>query len=301
MGGINMIPAVIGLFSVSQVFSTLRDPVAPVDRSSIADAQAHKRSLKDLIRYPVAYLRSSVVGLIIGIIPGTGGDVASYLSHNIGKTFAKNSEEFGNGSREGVACCEAANNAVTGGTLIPTLTLGVPGNATTAVLLSGLTIHGLTPGYGLFSTQQQITYPFIFALFVANILMLLIGFFGAKKFALVTLTPRNLLSGCVLMLSVLGSYAIRGYIQDVVVMLVFGVAGYLVKAYRFNVVPIVLGLILGPIAEESLSQALLLSGGSMGGVVSSMFTRPICIGLFLCIVVSLCYPYFSARREKRKQ
>lgn len=301
MGGINMVPCVIGLFSVSQVLSTLMDPLSPADKDSIAQFKSAKVTLKDLVRYPVTYIRSAVIGIIIGIIPGTGGDVASYVSHNFGKMLSKKPDEFGNGSREGIACCESANNAVTGGTLIPTLTLGVPGNATTAVLLGGLTIHGLTPGYGLFTSEQHITYPFIFALFIANILMLLIGLFGAKRFALVTLTPKNILCGCVLMLSMLGAYAIHGNVKDVFVMLVFGVLGFLLKAYKYNVVPVVLGLILGPIAEEGLSQMLLLNKQSMSTALGSLFTRPICLLLMACIVLSISYPKVAQWRASRHQ
>lgn len=301
MGGINMIPCVIGLFSVSQVLVALQNPIQKASRDSIAQFKSSKVGGFDLVRYPITYIRSAIIGVVIGIIPGTGGDVASYVSHNFGKMISKTPDEFGNGSREGVACCEASNNAVTGGTLIPTLTLGVPGNATTAVLLGGLTIHGLTPGYGLFTTEQHITYPFIMALFIANLLMLLIGLFGAKHFAIVTLTPQNILCGCVLMLSILGSYAIRGNIKDVYVMLAFGVVGYLLKGYKYNVVPIVLGLILGPIAEEGLSQAMILNNGSAVVALTSMFTRPICLLLMTLIVISIGYPKLAEWKKRSKQ
>lgn len=300
MGGINMIPAVIGLFSVSQVLSNLRDEIQVADKSSIAQFKSARVHFKDLVRYPITYIRSAVLGIIIGIIPGTGGDVASYVSHNVGKMFSKEAD-FGNGAREGVACCESANNAVTGGTLIPTLTLGVPGNATTAILLGALTIHGLIPGYGLFTTQKNITYPFIAALFIANVIMLLIGLFGAKHFALVTLTPKNVLSACVLMLSIMGSYAIRGNAKDVVVMLVFGLVGFLLKTYQYNVVPIVLGLILGPIAEEGLSQAMTLNGNSLMKVLSSLFVRPICVVLMLFMIISVAYPFYSEWKASKKE
>lgn len=297
MGGITMIPAVIGLFSVSQIFTTLKDPVVPADKGMIAQFQKAKIHLRDLVRYPLIYLRSAIIGIVVGIIPGTGGDVASYVSHNTGKMFSKD-PDFGRGAREGVACCEAANNAVTGGTLIPTLTLGVPGNATTAVLLSGLTIQGLTPGYGLFTSEKEITYPFICALFIANLLMLLIGMFGAKHFAKVTLTPKNVLSAFVLALSIMGTYAVRGNLKDVVVMLIFGVIGYLLKLYKYNVVPIVLGLILGPIAEAGMSQALLLNGNSLNIVLASLFTRPICVILMLLMAVSVAAPFVMERKKK---
>ena len=299
MGGITMIPAVIGRFSVSQIFTTIKDPIVPADKSMIAQFKAAKIHLKDLVRYPVVYLRSAIIGIVVGIIPGTGGDVASYVSHNTGRMFSKE-EDFGHGAREGVACCEAANNAVTGGTLIPTLPLGVPGNATTAVLLSGLTIHGLTPGYGLFTTEKQITYPFICALFIANLMMVLIGMFGAKHFAKVTLTPKNILSAFVLSLSIMGTYAVRGNLRDVVVMLVFGVIGYVLKLYKYNVVPIVLGLILGPIAEAGLSQALLLNGNSLSATLGTLFVRPICVVLMILMVISVCTPFIMEARKGKQ-
>ncbi|MCD8084293.1 MAG: tripartite tricarboxylate transporter permease [Clostridiales bacterium] len=297
MGGINMIPAVIGLFSISQVLNNLMNPIQVADKSSIAQFKSAKVHIRDMVRYPITYVRSAILGVVIGIIPGTGGDVASYVAHNIGKMFSKE-DNFGTGAREGVACCESANNAVTGGTLIPTLTLGVPGNATTAILMGALTIHGLIPGYGLFTTQKSITYPFIAALFIANVIMLLIGLFGAKHFALVTLTPKNILSACVLMLSIMGSYAIRGNMKDVVVMLVFGIIGFFMKTYGYNVVPIVLGLILGPIAEEGLSQALTLNQNSLSQVLGSMLTRPICVVLMIFMVISVGYPIISERKSK---
>ena len=300
MGGVQMIPVVIGLFSVSQVFTSLKDPVEVASRESLVKYTATKLTRKDIMKYPKIYWWSSVIGLIVGIIPGTGGDVASYVAHNTGRMFTKD-PDYGNGSREGVAWCEAANNAVTGGTLIPTLTLGVPGNATTAVLLSALTIQGLTPGYGLFTTEREITYPFICALFIANVMMVVIGIVGAKYFACVTLTPKNMLNSYVLLLSVIGTYAVRGNVQDIFIMLVFGVIGYFLKLYKYNVVPIVLGLILGPIAESGLSQALLLNNNSILAVFASMTTRPICIVLFLLMIVSVGYPYVSQYRARKKR
>lgn len=298
MGGITMIPAVIGLFSVSQVFGTLKDAIKPANPDAIARYKASRVSLKDFVRYPVTYLRSSIIGIIVGIIPGTGGDVSSYVSYNMGKMFSKERDQFGNGSREGVACCEAANNAVTGGTLIPTLTLGIPGNATTAILLSGLTIHGLAPGYSLFTTGKNITYPFIMALFLANLAFVIIGLLGAKYFARVTLTPQNILSACVLNLSLIGCYGVRGNIRDVYAMLAFGVIGYLLKLYKFNIVPIVLGMILGDIAEEALQQGLILYKDDLLAFFGTFVQRPICIALLLMMVASITAPFIMERRRK---
>ena len=245
-------------------------------------------------------IRSWIIGNIIGILPGAGASIACFMGYNNAKQFSKHKEDFGHGAIEGVCGSEAANNAVTGGTLIPTLTLGVPGNATTAVLLSGLTIHGLTPGYGLFTTEKQITYPFICALFIANLMMVLIGMFGAKHFAKVTLTPKNMLSAFVLSLSIMGTYAVRGNLRDVVVMLVFGVIGYILKLYKYNVVPIVLGLILGPIAEAGLSQALLLNSNSLSATLGTLFVRPICVVLMILMVISVCAPFIMEARKGKQ-
>ena len=300
MGGLTMIPAVIGLFSVSQVFSTLKDALKPANPEDIARYKSSRVHLKDFVRYPLTYLRSSIIGIIVGIIPGTGGDVSSYVSYNMGKLFSKERDQFGDGSREGVACCEAANNAVTGGTLIPTLTLGIPGNATTAILLSGLTIHGLAPGYSLFTSGKNITYPFIMALFLANLAFVIIGLLGAKYFARVTLTPQSILSACVLNLSLIGCYGVRGNIRDVYAMLAFGLVGYLLKLYKFNIVPMVLGMILGDIAEEALQQGLILYNGSVPAMFATFFQRPICVVLMLLMIVSVCAPFIMEARKGKQ-
>lgn len=300
MGGITMIPAVIGLFSVSQVFGTLKNAIKPANPDDIARYKASRVSLKDFFRYPLTYLRSSLIGIAVGIIPGTGGDVSSYVSYNMGKMFSKERDQFGDGSREGVACCEAANNAVTGGTLIPTLTLGIPGNATTAILLSGLTIHGLAPGYSLFTSGKSVTYPFIMALFLANVAFVIIGLFGAKYFARVTLTPQNILSACVLNLSLIGCYGVRGNVRDVYAMLIFGIVGYLLKLYQFNIVPIVLGMILGDIAEEALQQGLILYNNNLGVMFGTFFQRPICLVLMALMVLSISAPFIMEYRKKQR-
>ena len=299
--GINTTCALIGLFSMSQVLILAEKKIKERQKASkfsdkIALTKAEKKMLAPTV------IRSWIIGNIIGILPGAGASIACFMGYNNAKQFSKHKEDFGHGAIEGVCGSEAANNAVTGGTLIPTLTLGIPGNATTAILLSGLTIHGLAPGYSLFTSGKNITYPFIMALFLANLAFVIIGLLGAKYFARVTLTPQSILSACVLNLSLIGCYGVRGNIRDVYAMLAFGLVGYLLKLYKFNIVPIVLGMILGDIAEEALQQGLILYNGSVPAMFATFFQRPICVVLMLLMVVSVCAPFvMEARKGKQSK
>ena len=157
----------------------------------------------------------------------------------------------------------------------------------------------MVPGYSLFTAGKNITYPFIMALFLANLAFVIIGLFGAKYFARVTLTPQNILAACVLNLSLIGCYAVRGNIRDVYTMLIFGVIGYLLKLYKFNIVPIVLGMILGDIAEEALQQGLILYNNNLGVMFGSFFQRPICLVLMGLMILSVCAPIIMERKKKK--
>ena len=298
--GIPLIPALIGIYSVSQAISLASmSSQYIVDLDSLKSVKKSKVSLRDVVRYPLIYIRSGIIGTIVGIIPGAGANIAAFLSYNQGKMMSKNPEKFGNGSREAIACSEAANNAVTGGSLIPMLTLGIPGNSVTAILLGGLMIQGLVPGNELFTTKAAITYPFIIGIFIANIFMLLVGLFGAKYFAKITNTPINVLIAAILALSVIGSYAIGNSIQNVYVMVAFGIIGYFLKINSFNPSPIILGMILGPIAEEGFVQSMIVEGSTMK-VLSSTMTRPISAVLMIMTIVSLAMPLIQEARHRKK-
>ncbi|GAI10845.1 unnamed protein product, partial [marine sediment metagenome] len=179
-------------------------------------------SLSDLKSLFLTFNRSAIIGTIIGIIPGAGGDPASYLGYSEAKRNSKHPEEFGKGSIEGVASSEAANNAVTGGCLVPLLTLGIPGNSVSAVFLGGLLIHGLIPGPELFTKYGVVTYTLLSSLFLANIAMCIFGLLGAKIFIKVVKIPTIILSPCIVVLSIVGSYALRNNFIDVEIMFFFG-------------------------------------------------------------------------------
>lgn len=299
LSGISIVPALIGLYSVPQVLSMIAsNQKLIVDKDMITRKSKTRISIKDLIRYPIPYLRSSIIGLIIGIIPGPGGNTASFMAYNQGKLFSKRSGEYGKGCREAVACTESANNAVTGGSLIPMLTLGIPGNAVSAVLMGGLMIKGLAPGSTLFTTRADITYTFIIGMFIANIFMLLIGLYGAKYFSLVALIPNNMLAAGVTILCTIGAYSVNKSMIDVTIMLLFGGVGFFLKKFSFDSTPVVLGLILGKTAEQSLGQALQIHK-NYSTIFVEMLTRPITLALILICVFSLILPFIQEKMHEK--
>nr|WP_072515048.1 tripartite tricarboxylate transporter permease [Ndongobacter massiliensis] len=289
--GIQLVPAMIGLFSLSQVMISIEDIVKGNNR--ILDKNAthlsgemlpNRRELKSLMP---TILQSSIIGVLVGILPGAGGDIGSWISYNTAKKTSKHPEKFGHGSIEGVAASEAANNAVTGGALIPMLTLGIPGSGVTAIMLGGLMIKGLNPGYKLFAESGSITYCIIFGFLLANILMGLIGILIAKQVVKISVVPMTILCPVILALSLIGAYAIRLNIFDVYVMLAFGLLGYFMRKFDFATAPVVLGMILGPMAEKNWRQAIVLFRGDALGY---FFSRPISIVLAILTIGALFFP-----------
>ena len=238
--------------------------------------------------------RSWLIGNILGILPGAGATIACFMGYNEAKRFSKHKEEFGNGSIEGVAGSESANNAVTGGSLIPTLTLGIPGESVTAVLMGGLIIHGLQPGPELFTTYASMTYTFFAGFVLVQFAMLIIGLWGSKIFAHIARLSDRILIPSISVLCVVGSYAIHNNFDEVIIMFVFGIIGYLVRKFDMNAAAIVLGLILGPIGENGLRRSLILSDGDP----MILFSTPLCWMLIALCVVGILSPLFMNRVEK---
>ena len=231
MGGITMIPVVIGLFSDSQVFISLRDSIKPAREEDIIRYKRARFKLKDFCYHPATYLWSSIVGLVIGIIPGTGGDVASYVSYNIGKIVSKERDQFGQGSRDAVAACEASNNAVTGGAMIPLTTLGIPGDSVTAILLGAFIMKGIQPGPMMYISELPTVYKVFAALMLANLAMLVVGCLGVRFFAKIVSVEKKMLYPIILVISLLGAFSINKNVFDVGVCVVFGIIGWLMNKY----------------------------------------------------------------------
>ncbi|MCD7908959.1 MAG: tripartite tricarboxylate transporter permease, partial [Clostridium sp.] len=257
--GLPFTATLIGLFSMSQVLVLAEKKIRKAGELVKFDDRVLLNG-KEMKLIAPTIVRSWIIGNLIGILPGAGASIASFMGYNEARRASKHKEEFGHGSIEGIAGSEAANNAVTGGSLIPTLTLGIPGESVTAVLMGGLLIQGMQPGPDLFNKFSGVTYTFFAGFVLVQFFMLVIGLLGAKGFAKISRVSDAILIPVVFSLSVVGSYAIRNSMVDVGVMFAFGVLGYLIKKFDLNPAAIVLALILGPIAEKGLRRALILSG-----------------------------------------
>lgn len=299
IAGIDLIPALIGLFAISEIIkkSLTAHITKTNEMSNIDKAVTSFRSL--LKRFKKTMLKSSAIGTFIGAIPGTGPAIASFLSYNEARRASKNKDEFGKGSLDGIAASEAGNNGVTGATLIPLLTLGIPGDTVTAVMLGALMMQGLAPGPQLFVDYADVMYTIMFGLILVNIFMLIQGLFATKVFAKIKDVPINLLIPILLMLCFLGSFGVNNTIFDVKVMLVFGLIGYILPKFGFPIVPMLLGIVLGPIAETAFRQSMAVSDGSM----MIFITKPIALIFLLFAVISVIVPvikpYITKLRLKK--
>jgi putative tricarboxylic transport membrane protein len=297
--GLQLIVVLIGFFCVPEVLAMVEKKISLQDVISYKPKKGVAKSvILELIKKPVLLLRSSIIGCFVGIVPGAGGNIASLMSYNEAARFSKEKEKFGTGIIDGVAASEASNNAEVGGSLVPLLTLGIPGAAPAAVMLGALMIQGLRPGPELYTTYGDITYTFLFSFILANILMFVMGFFGARHVARLINLPSNLLAPLIVFLTIIGSYAIRNNMMDVWIMVFFGLVGYVTKKLGFHPGPIVLGLILGPFAENGLVQSMLI-GKASGSILQVFFTRPISVVLILFCLISIALPVISSLRERK--
>jgi putative tricarboxylic transport membrane protein len=253
----------------------------------------------DIFKYKMLLVRSTLIGIIVGVVPGAGSSIAGFLAYDDAKRVSKSPETFGTGNPEGVVSSEAANNAVVGGSLVPMLTLGIPGNAVSAVMLGGLMIHGLKPGPGLFTDSSGITYGFILSMFFANLFFIPVGLMVARYGVNFIKTPANILGPLVIGLGVIGSYAINMSLVDVWIMMAMGMLGYTMKRFDVPREPLVLGLVLGSMAEGELARSMALVQGSIPNLVMSFFTRPLSLLILGLTALSILQAFRSYRRRVR--
>jgi putative tricarboxylic transport membrane protein len=288
MDGLSFIPALIGLFAMASVFYGVEEDLRRSERVSLSFAMPRLRKLLGMWK---VYLHASVLGSIIGVLPGAGATITSFICYNEVRRFSKNKDEFGKGALEGVAAPEAGNNAVVGGSMVPLLTLGIPGSATTAVLLGALMLHNIQPGPLLFQTNGDIVYGVFAALLVACFAQLFFGLIGVPLWIRVISAPRPLLLSVIAVISVVGSYGYNNSIVDVWVMFGFGLLGYILRKLDFPITPIILALVLGGILEENFRRALIVSNGDYTIFVS----QPISAILLVMAALSLMSPYILNR------
>lgn len=302
MNGVQMVPALIGLFTVAQVMGNCEDyknaNKSILEQSNATLGKKTLPTLKESVHYIWIWLMSSVIGIVVGILPGAGGNIGSWMAYDQTKKRSKKKELFGNGSLEGLAACESGNNAVTGGSMIPLMTLSIPGSPNAAIILGGLLIQGLVPGARLFTTQATTTYSILIGFALANILMVFVGLVIAKYVVNVTKIPNSILMPVVVSLALIGSYAINASMFDVFVAIFFGFLGYLMNKFNLSAAALILGLILGANAERGLMLSLVMARGD---VLGYYFGRPICIVLMLMIVLSVAGPVYSQIRAKMKK
>ncbi|MBM4323020.1 MAG: C4-dicarboxylate ABC transporter permease [Deltaproteobacteria bacterium] len=294
--GFALIPALMGLFAVSVVFEKV-EKWTGLDRT-LEKIDSKLPSLEEFWKIKGTILRSSIVGTIIGIFPGAGATIASFISYDMAKRVSKTPEKFGKGALEGVAASEAANSSSVGGALIPLLALGIPGSATDAVLIGAFILHDLVPGPLLFRDHPGIVYGIFASLVVANILVLLIGLYGNRAFIKVVSVSDAVLYPFILVVAMIGTYSVNNSLFDVGSCIGFGIVGWILKRYGYPPAPVVLGIVLGKLIEYSFRRGVIMGGYAV------FFTDRLAFIVLLLAMLSLSYPLIRAgwgRLKKGRQ
>ena len=296
--GLPLVPATVGLFCVAEAFRMLERP-----NESISTETRFTGMMKTIAGLPKlipTITRSSLVGVGVGILPGTGATVASYLAYNVQRLFSRHKEQFGKGSEEGVAASESANNASTGGTMIPLLSLGIPGDINTLLLIGAMFVHGLVPGPALFRDEAELVHVIFGTMVLANVLILILGFAFTGWVSKIAAVPKRYLATAIILISIAGPAVAYGHVYYFWLTVAFGIIGYVCQRANVPVLAVAMGMILGPILESNFRSALMLPGADF----SMFFLRPLS-GAFLCItIVVLGYAVWreiKTYREKRSR
>lgn len=297
--GFPFLVVLIGIFAVSQLLSEVEDAEGVKHGKALMPDDVHfnpMAALKETLSYPVNLLRSSLVGVFIGAVPGAGGSIANLLAYDQAKRASKTPEAFGTGTPEGVIASESGNSATSGGGLIPMIALGIPGSAVDAVLMASLMVHGIGVGPRLIMDHGDLVYGMFMAMLVAALMVLVVCLFSMRWFLRVTEVPKSIIVPVVLVCCVIGAFALNNRVTDVYLLLGVGVFGYVLSKLDYPLAPLVLGVILGPIAETNLRRALMSDENWM-----LFFTRPISLGLLLLAALSIVLAVRHHRRAKRLQ
>lgn len=297
MNGIDYIPVMIGAYALAEVYrNVLLNKKTQTDTAPGGKVKTEIIGIKNIIQYWRTYLKSSIIGTIVGIIPAAGGSIAALISYSEAVRASKTPERFGKGADEGVIASEAANNAAVGGSLVPTLVLGIPGGTVAAILLAAFTMHGMIPGPLLLRNQPDMLYSILFGIIVSSLLLFVLGIFVARQFSRIVTLPYPFLATIIMTLGLLGSYSLRNNIYDVMIMFGFSFLGFMFDKYKYSTSSFILGIVLGAIAENGLRKQMIVSGGSWAG----FFTRPIALVVLIVSVISFLTPYIRAKRKAKQ-
>src|SRR5699024_912142 len=292
--GIDFLVVALGLFAIAEVAFLVknRNDDSLSKTQNIWSLKLTKKDFKEM-RGPL--LRHSPLGFIMGVLPGAGATVASFISYITEKRFAKKPDEFGKGAIKGLVAPETSNNAATSGAFVPLLSLGIPGSGTTAVMLGALLVLGINPGPLLFQDHPDVFWGVVASMYIGNLFLLVLNLPLIPYIAKILKIPRPLLISLVVMFCIIGVYSISFNVFDLYLLLIFGVIGYLFRVYSFPAPPFILAFVLGGMMEQSLRQALTISNGNFMIFLES----PIAIGLFAVSILSFAFPFFRNRKEKK--
>jgi putative tricarboxylic transport membrane protein len=294
--GVPFVQALIGLFAISQAIR-----LSISGRAISSEARFEGRLVEGSLRvlkHPGTLIRSSIIGTVIGALPGAGIVTASFVSYGEAVRGSRTPENFGKGEPEGVIAAEAANNAAILAELIPTITLGIPGGAGVAVFLGAMIMHGITPGPMAFTEGGEAISGLYIGLFLSTFLILVTGLTIAPYFARATLTPNYSIVPTILVLSIFGSYALRNSIEDVLLTVGFGILGFVMSQYGFSLIPLILGMVLGPIAEQGFQRALIISQGDFSVFFASSTARTMWVLLLVAVTAPLYGPWIARLRRR---
>lgn len=286
MTGINFLPVAIGMFGMGEVLYQMEDIVDLDILKTKIRLKTLLPTMADWVRSRMAIVRGAVIGFIVGVLPGAGATIASFLAYASEVKMTKHPEDIGKGAIEGLAAPEAANNAAAAGALVPMMTLGVPGSGTTAVLLGAFMMYGLQPGPMLFVDHPKLAWGVIASMYIGNVMLVVLNTIFIPAFVSVLKMPQAILMPLILVLTIVGSYTLGNNMMDVGVMVIFGVIGYVTKKFNYPAAPLILGLVLGPIAEINFVRSASLAQGNL----TIFLTRPLSLGLLIGAFLSLAFP-----------
>ncbi len=292
-GGIDVALGAVGLFAVGEALWLFAAPAAAASERMPTNRLWLTRD--EWKRCLVPWTRGTLVGFFSGILPGTGATLATFMSYGVEKKFAKNPKEFGKGAIEGLAGPEAANNAAAGASMAPLLALGIPGSATTAIMLVAFQLYGLQPGPSLLENNKELVWGLIASLYVANVLLIILNLPLVGLWVQLLKVPKGLLTAIILIFSTVGAYSIQGSMGDIVIVWLLGVSAFLLRRYGFPVAPVLLGLVLGPLIEQELRRSLAMSSGD----AAIFFTRPLTVAILSVVAAVLAGLLVSRLRAAR--